>query len=147
MQTIVLVLCATVLCLVVCLRLGILAAHRQWLYTVLRPIRDLMQTIPPFVYLIPTLILFGLGAVPGLISTAIFAVAAPIRLTYLGIRGVPKPLLEAGEAFGANRMHLLFTVALPSAIPTILAGVTPCILLYLSMVVIVSLVWSTGRGP
>src|SRR3546814_12602841 len=99
MQTIVLVLCATVLCLVVGVPLGILAAHRQWLYTVLRPILDLMQTIPPFVYLIPTLILFGLGAVPGLISTASFAVAAPIRHTYFGIRGVPNPLLEAAHAF------------------------------------------------
>ncbi|WP_352260164.1 ABC transporter permease subunit, partial [Psychrobacter sp. TB55-MNA-CIBAN-0194] len=78
--------------------IGIAAAHRPWLYTILRPILDLMQTIPTFVYLIPTLILFGLGYVPGLISTIIFAIAAPIRLTYLGVSKVPSELIEAGLA-------------------------------------------------
>jgi glycine betaine/proline transport system permease protein len=126
--------------------LGILAAHRPWLYTVMRPILDLMQTIPSFVYLIPTLILFGLGVVPGLISTAIFAIAAPIRLTYLGVSGVPKPLIEAGEAFGATRSQLLWKVELPSAMPAIMAGITQCIMLSLSMVVIAALVGADGLG-
>ena len=91
--------------------------HRRgapaWLYTRIRPVLDLMQTIPTFVYLIPTLVLFGLGMVPGLISTVIFALPAPIRLTYLGISSVPMPLLEAGEAFGATRCQLLWKVELP----------------------------------
>src|SRR3546814_12627187 len=89
--------------MVVCLPIGIAAAHRPWLYTAIRPVLDLMQTIPTFVYLIPTLILFGLGVVPGLISTVIFAIPAPIRLTYLGIASVPKALVEAGESFGATQ--------------------------------------------
>jgi glycine betaine/proline transport system permease protein len=105
-----------------------------------------MQTIPTFVYLIPTLILFGLGVVPGLISTIVFAIPAPIRLTHLGVSGVPKPLLEAGEAFGASRSQLLFKVELPYAMPTIMAGLTQCIMLSLSMVVIAALVGADGLG-
>lgn len=146
MQTLALVVSATLLCLIIGVPLGILAAHRPWLYTVMRPILDLMQTIPSFVYLIPTLILFGLGVVPGLISTAIFAIAAPIRLTYLGVSGVPKPLIEAGEAFGATRSQLLWKVELPSAMPAIMAGITQCIMLSLSMVVIAALVGADGLG-
>lgn len=126
--------------------LGIAAAHRPWLFTLLRPVLDLMQTIPTFVYLIPTLILFGLGVVPGLISTVIFAIPAPIRLTQLGISSVPKPLLEAGEAFGATRSQLLWKVELPHALPTIMAGLTQCIMLSLSMVVIAALVGADGLG-
>jgi glycine betaine/proline transport system permease protein len=126
--------------------IGIAAAHRPWLYALLRPILDLMQTIPTFVYLIPTLILFGLGVVPGLISTVIFAIPAPIRLTHLGISSVPKPLIEAGEAFGATPRQQLWKVELPHALPTIMAGLTHCIMLSLSMVVIAALVGAGGLG-
>jgi glycine betaine/proline transport system permease protein len=126
--------------------IGIAAAHRPWLESALRPLLDLMQTIPTFVYLIPTLILFGLGVVPGLISTVIFALPAPIRLTTLGIASVPRPLIEAGEAFGATRSQLLWKVEIPHALPSITAGVTQCIMLSLSMVVIAALVGADGLG-
>ena len=126
--------------------IGIAAAHRPRLYAALRPVLDLMQTLPTFVYLIPTLVLFGLGVVPGLISTVIFALPAPIRLTHLGISSVPRPLLEAGDAFGATPMQRLWKIELPSAMPTILAGITQCIMLSLSMVVIAALVGAGGLG-
>ena len=145
-ETLALVLFATLLCLVIGVPLGIAAAHRPWLYTAIRPILDLMQTIPTFVYLIPTLILFGLGVVPGLISTFIFALPAPVRLTYLGVSSVPTPLVEAGEAFGATKSQLLWKVELPHAMPTIMAGLTQCIMLSLSMVVIAALVGADGLG-
>lgn len=146
METLALVLFAATLCMVIGVPLGIAAAHRAWLYQVLRPVLDLMQTIPTFVYLIPTLILFGLGVVPGLISTVIFAIAAPVRLTYLGISSAPKQLLEAGESFGATRSQLLWKIELPHAMPTIMAGLTQCIMLSLSMVVIAALVGAGGLG-
>ena len=145
-ETLSLVLWATTISMLVGVPIGIAAAHRPRLYAVIHPLLDLMQTIPTFVYLIPTLILFGLGVVPGLISTVVFAIPAPIRLTHLGVSGVPKPLLEAGEAFGASRSQLLFKVELPHAMPTIMAGLTQCIMLSLSMVVIAALVGADGLG-
>ena len=146
METLALVICATPLRMAIGVPVGIAAAHRPWLFTLLRPVLDLMQTIPTFVYLIPTLILFGLGVVPGLISTVIFAIPAPIRLTHLGITTVPKQLIEAGEAFGATKRQLLWKVELPAALPTIMAGLTQCIMLSLSMVVIAALVGADGLG-
>lgn len=145
-QTLSLVVFSTVVCMVFGVPIGIAAAHRQWLYRVLHPILDLMQTIPTFVYLIPTLVLFGLGVVPGLISTVIFAIPAPIRLTHLGISSVPTQLREVGEAFGATPRQILFKIELPYAMPTIMAGITQSIMLSLSMVVIAALVGADGLG-
>jgi glycine betaine/proline transport system permease protein len=145
-ETLSLVLCATLVSIAIGVPVGIAAAHRPWLYTGIRPVLDLMQTIPTFVYLIPTLVLFGLGMVPGVISTVIFAIAAPIRLTHLGISNVPKQLQEAGEAFGATKRQLLWKVEIPYAMPTIMAGITQCIMLSLSMVVIAALVGADGLG-
>jgi glycine betaine/proline transport system substrate-binding protein len=146
LETLSLVLVAAALSTLIGVPIGIAAAHRPRLFLALRPVLDLMQTLPTFVYLIPTLVLFGLGVVPGLISTIIFALPAPIRLTHLGISSVPKALREAGEAFGATPMQLLWKVELPSAAPTIVAGITQCIMLSLSMVVIAALVGAGGLG-
>ena len=145
-ETLVLVVAAATVSMAIGVPVGIWAAHNERVYRVLQPILDLMQTLPTFVYLIPVLILFGLGAAPGLIVTVIFASPAPIRLTYLGITSVPKPLLEAGQAFGATRRQLLWKVELPSAMPTIMAGLTQCIMLSLSMVVIAALIGANGLG-
>jgi len=133
-------------CVLIGVPLGIVAAHKPMFYTVMRPVLDLMQTVPTFVYLIPTLTLFGLGVVPGLISTVVFAIAAPIRLTYLGIRDVPDELMDAGKAFGCSRRQLLSRIELPHAMPSIAAGITQCIMLSLSMVVIAALVGADGLG-
>ena len=146
LETLSLVLVATLASAAIGVPLGIAAAHRPRLFAALRPVLDLMQTLPTFVYLIPTLVLFGLGVVPGLISTVIFALPAPIRLTHLGISSVPQPLIEAGQSFGATPMQLLWKIELPSAATTIIAGITQCIMLSLSMVVIAALVGAGGLG-
>ena len=145
-ETLALVVFAAATSTVIGVPIGIWAGHRPRAYEYLRSVLDLMQTLPTFVYLIPTLVIFGLGVVPGLISTIIFSLPAPIRLTQLGIASVPQPLIEAGEAFGATRRQLLFKVELPSAAESILAGITQCIMLSLSMVVIAALVGAGGLG-
>jgi glycine betaine/proline transport system permease protein len=145
-ETLALVIAASTVCMAVGVPVGIAAAHRPKLYAVLRPILDLMQTLPSFVYLIPAIVFFGIGMVPGLIATAIFVVPAPIRLTHLGVSSTPKPLIEAGEAFGATGRQLLWKVELPYAMPQIMAGLTQTIMLSLSMVVIAALVGADGLG-
>lgn len=145
-ETVALVIAASLVCMAVGVPVGVAAAHRPRLYAFLRPILDLMQTIPTFVYLIPALILFGLGMVPGLIATVIFAIPAPIRLTQLGVSSTPTHLLEAGHAFGATKSQLLWKIELPYALPQIMAGLTQTIMLSLSMVVIAALVGADGLG-
>jgi glycine betaine/proline transport system substrate-binding protein len=146
LETLSLVLVATLASVAIGIPVGIAGAHHPRFYATLRPVLDLMQTLPTFVYLIPTLVLFGLGPVPGLISTVIFAMPAPIRLTQAGIAGVPAALKEVAHAFGATRFQLLWKVELPSAAPLIRAGITQCIMLSLSMVVVAALVGAGGLG-
>jgi glycine betaine/proline transport system substrate-binding protein len=146
METLSLVIVAAALSILIGVPVGIAAAHRPRFFSALRPVLDLMQTLPTFVYLIPTLVLFGLGVVPGLISTIIFALPAPIRMTQLGVSSVPEALLEVGESFGATPWQMLWKVELRSAAPAIATGITQCIMLSLSMVVIAALVGAGGLG-
>jgi glycine betaine/proline transport system permease protein len=145
-ETLTLVVTACIVCMGAGIPVGIWAAHNPRVYAVLRPILDLMQTLPTFVYLIPAIVFFGIGMVPGLIATAIFVVPAPIRLTHLGISSTPKPLIEAAEAFGATPRQVLYKVELPYAMPQIMVGLTQTIMLSLSMVVIAALVGADGLG-
>ncbi|MCG8401915.1 MAG: proline/glycine betaine ABC transporter permease [Firmicutes bacterium] len=146
MQTLSMVISATILALIIGIPMGIWTARSNTVHRITMPVLDFMQTMPPFVYLIPAVFFFGIGTVPGLIATVVFAMPPAIRLTGLGIRQVPVELVEAAEAFGSTQMQKLFKVQLPVAMPTIMAGVNQCIMLSLSMVVIAAMIGVSGLG-
>lgn len=145
-ETLVLLFYSCLFCMAIGVPIGIACAHRPKLYAWIAPLLDLMQTLPTFVYLIPAVVFFGLGMVPGLIATVIFVLPAPIRLTCLGVSSTPPALTEAATAFGASPRQKLVKVELPWALPQIMVGLNQTIMLSLSMVVIAAMVGANGLG-
>ncbi len=146
MSTLAIISVATLLCIAVGIPLGVLMARSDRIQTAVTPILDIMQTIPAFVYLIPVVMLLGIGKVPGLIAVCIYAIPPIVRLTNLGIRLVEKEALEAADAFGADYRQKLFGVQIPLALPNIFAGVNQTIMMALAMVVIASMIGVAGLG-
>ena len=146
LSTLALVIIATLISMAMGLPLGIFAALNKTAHKIIMPVLDFMQTMPAFVYLIPAIPFFGLGEVAAIFSTIIFSVPPVIRLTSLGIRQVPKDLVEAADAFGSNRRQKLFKLQLPMAMPTIMAGINQTVMLALSMVVISAMIGAKGLG-
>lgn len=146
MKTVALVIVAVSLSVLIAFPLGVLAARRRRVEAMLRPVLDIMQTVPPWVYLIPAVIIFSLGRVPALIATVVYGVPPMLRLTTLAFKGVPIEMQELGQAIGARPRTILFKIELPAAMPTLLVGLNQCILLSLAMVVLAGLVGAGGLG-